>query len=277
MNNYISIRFQSTPEQSEILSALLMDMGFEGAEENGNETIISVEETAFDEGAVKEIMQQFNVDYTLSTVAQQNWNAQWESSFEPVQVGDFALIRASFHEPRQGVQHDIIITPKMSFGTGHHATTYLMIALMKELDFNGRQVIDFGTGTGVLAILAEKLGAKNVFAIDNDEWSISNSEENLAANNCSTIRLQLANEMMHEEKAGIILANINLNVIVANLQKIREASLPGATVLFSGLMTGDEENISRQLQNAGFHIEKIVHRNGWIALLTNPEFSPRLN
>lgn len=268
MNNYISIRFQSTPGQSEIISALLMDMGFEGAEENGNETIISVEEIAFDEAAVKEIMQQFNVDYTLTTVAQQNWNAKWESSFEPVQVGDFALIRASFHEPREGMEHDIIITPKMSFGTGHHATTYLMIELMKDINFNNQQVIDFGTGTGVLAILAEKLGAKQVFAIDNDEWSINNSEENVVANHCKNIRLQLADEMMHEEKAGIILANINLNVIVANLQKIREAGSAGATVLFSGLMTADEENISKQLQNNGFHIEKIVHRNGWIALLT---------
>lgn len=277
MNNYISVSFQSTPEQSEIIAALLMSMGFEGAEENGNETIISIEEVAFDEAAVKEVMQQFNVDYTISTVAQQNWNAQWESSFEPVQVDDFALIRASFHEPQEGVQHDIIITPKMSFGTGHHATTYLMIALMEDINFTGQQVIDFGTGTGVLAILAEKLGAKSVLAIDNDEWSIRNSEENIIANNCKHIRLQLADEMMHREKAGIILANINLNVIVANLQKIREASRPGATVLFSGLMTGDEENISRQLQDNGFHIEKIVHRNGWIAILTNPGFSPGLN
>lgn len=269
MSNYISVRFQSTPEQSEMISAMLMDIGYEGAEEINDETIISIKEETFDEAALKEIMEQLNTAYTFSKVAQQNWNAQWESSFEPVQVNDFALIRASFHEAKEGVAHDIIITPKMSFGTGHHATTYLMIEQMSALDFTNKPVIDFGTGTAVLAILAEKMGAANVLAIDNDEWSISNSKENIEANQCQKIELLLAEEMVANEKASIILANINLNVIVGNLDKIKGSAQNGAFVLFSGLLKEDEETISRALTGNGFQIIKISHRNGWISLLTS--------
>lgn len=268
MNNYISVRFKSTPEQSEIISALLMDIGYEGAEEVNDETIISIKEEAFSEDLLKQIMEPFNIVYTLNTVAQQNWNAQWESSFEPVQVNDFALIRASFHEAKEVIQHDIIITPKMSFGTGHHATTYLMIEQMSSIDFTNKSVTDFGTGTGVLAILAEKMGASHILAIDNDEWSINNSQENMEANHCTKIELQLADEMV-TRKADIILANINLNVIVANLGKIKESAKNDGLILFSGLLKEDEETISGALTGNGFQILKISHRNGWISLLTS--------
>lgn len=269
MSNYISVRFQSTPEQSEIIAALLMDTGYEAAEEKEGETIVSIKEGAFDEAALKSIMDQFDVSYTFNKVAQQNWNAQWESSFEPVEVGGFALIRASFHEPKKDILHDIIVTPKMSFGTGHHATTYLMIEQMSTLDFNNKSVIDFGTGTGVLAILAEKMGASRVLAIDNDEWSINNLKENAEANHCTKIEPLLANEMTTEKKAAIILANINFNVIIANLPKIKAAAENNAFVLFSGLLREDEENISLALKDNGFQIVKISHRNGWISLLTS--------
>lgn len=275
MTNYISVQFKAAPEKAAIIIAFFMDLGFEGAEEDADQTTISIEETNYDQQAVEEIMQQYGIDYSANIVAQQNWNAQWESSFEPVVVDDFVSVRASFHPQNGSAQHDIIITPKMSFGTGHHATTYLMIQLMQDIDFDQKVVIDFGTGTGVLAVLAEKLGASHVLGIDNDEWSINNSEENIAANHCKNIRLQLANEMLHHQQADIILANINLNVIVDNLPNIKEACKPGAYVLFSGLMTADEEIISKKLSMNNFHIEKIVHRNGWIALLTKPLVSPQ--
>ncbi|MBC7936265.1 MAG: 50S ribosomal protein L11 methyltransferase, partial [Rhizobacter sp.] len=247
MHNYISVCFQSTPEQSEMITALLMSMGYEGAEEQDNETIISIKQEAFDETILKKITESFGVTYTLNTVAQQNWNAQWESSFEPVQVDDFALIRASFHAAKTGILHDIIITPKMSFGTGHHATTFLVIQQMSALNFKDKSVIDFGTGTGVLAILAEKMGAGSILAIDNDEWSINNSEENIAANGCDKIDIRLANEMIFEEKADIILANINLNVIIGNIQKIKDAVKNNGSVLLSGLLVVDEETIKEVL------------------------------
>jgi ribosomal protein L11 methyltransferase len=275
MNNYLSVSFKSKPEISGIITALLMDMGYEAAEEINDETIVSIKEDAFDEAALKEIMDPFNTVYTLTVVAPQNWNAQWESSFEPVQVDDFALIRASFHKKKETVLYDIIITPKMSFGTGHHATTYLVIQQMQELDFTNTSVIDFGTGTGVLAVLAEKLGAAAVYAIDNDEWSIENSRENIAANHCTVISLEMANEMRYKEKADIILANINLNVILENLAAIKNSLKSKGQVILSGLLASDEETISTALLANGFDIEKITHRNGWIAILTKPVVFPQ--
>ena len=274
-NEFVSVHFSAPEEKSAVITAFLFDLGYEGLEEQENEQIISINKALFNEDELKAVMDAQQTPYSIEVSAEQNWNAKWEGSFEPVRVENFAVIRASFHEAVSGVEHDIIITPKMSFGTGHHATTFLMIQLMKELDFAGKRVIDFGTGTGVLAILAEKLGASDVLAIDNDEWSIRNSEENIAANHCRHIQPELAEQMVHHIKAGIILANINLNVIVANLQNIRAACEENALVLFSGLMTADEEIISKHLKDNNFHILKIEHRNGWIALLTKPVVFPQ--
>lgn len=269
MDYYISVSFKTGEAQTAMISALLMDMGFEGIEENEKETIASIPETLFEEEAIKAIFQQFEVPYTFSKVEQQNWNAQWEQSFEPVQVDDFAVIRASFHAPVAGVKHDIIITPKMSFGTGHHATTFLMIQEMSALDFTDKTVIDFGTGTAVLAILAEKLGATAILGIDNDEWSINNAKENIAANDCQHITLQKADEMTADKKADIILANINLNVIIANILLIKNACLPKADILLSGLLKEDETQMTEILTKNGFYIQKIIHKNNWIAILTH--------
>ena len=131
------------------------------------------------------VLSHFKFIFKETLIPEANWNQVWESNFDPVIVDDFVAIRADFHEPVKGVSLEIIITPKMSFGTGHHATTYMMIEQMRELDFTGKSVFDFGTGTGVLAILAEKLGANKVIAVDNDEWSIENAEENFEKNNCT--------------------------------------------------------------------------------------------
>ena len=267
MEQFISVWFKADEATTAMLTALLMDEGFEGVEEREEETIVTIPQQNFVAATVAAIFEKFGVTYKHETVQQQNWNAQWESSFEPVKVGNFAAIRASFHAPVTDVAHEIVITPKMSFGTGHHATTYLMIQEMEELDFKGRTVIDFGTGTGVLAILAEKLGAKEVLGIDNDDWSISNAKENLAANSCSTITLQKAEEMLGAE-ADIVLANINLNVIIDNIQKIKSSCKPGGIVLLSGLLKQDEDEISECLTNNGFAILKVLHRNNWIAVLT---------
>lgn len=249
-----------------MIIALLMNEGYEGAEEIGNVTSISIPSDVFDDAILAGIMQMFQTDYSIEEVAQQNWNAAWEQSFEPVQVGQFAVIRASFHEPVEGVTHDVIVTPKMSFGTGHHATTYLMIENMEELDFKQKSVIDFGTGTGVLAILAEKMGATKILATDCDDWSINNAMENMEANDCKYIELQKADGMLAPFTADIILANINLNVIISNLALIHAASAPHTVILFSGLLVSDEANISEKIINAGFDIKKIKHRNNWICV-----------
>ena len=267
MEYFIAVIFKTNEEQTAMLTALLMDAGFEGVEERENETRVFIAEISFEETIPAAIFEQFGLAYSTERIAQQNWNATWESSFEPVQVDDFAAIRASFHAPVKGVEHDIIITPKMSFGTGHHATTFLMIQEMRLLNFKDKSVIDFGTGTGVLAILGEKLGAKETIAIDYDEWSIDNAKENVEANNCSKIVLLKADEMISDIKADVILANINLNVIISNIALIRNACKVDSFILFSGLLVQDEKIMSEVLDVNKLHILKIVSKNNWIAIL----------
>ena len=176
---YIKITFADLqPEQKEILIAQLADAGYEGFEEKDSSLDAFIKSKSFDTIILKEISFKYQTTYTKEKIAETNWNQVWESNFEPVIVNDYVAIRADFHKPIANTKFEIVITPKMSFGTGHHATTYMMIELMKEIDLNGSSVLDFGSGTGILAILAEKEGAKNIEAIDNDDWSIANAGEN---------------------------------------------------------------------------------------------------
>lgn len=268
MDQYILVRFKTDAVQAAMIEAFLMDMGFEGIEENEEGCIASIPESTFDKEATDAIFKQFGTNYETDLVQQQNWNALWEQSFEPVVVDDFVAIRASFHEPVANVEHEIVITPKMSFGTGHHATTYLVMQGMKSIDFKGKSVIDFGTGTGVLAILAEKLGAQTVLGIDYDDWSINNALENIEANQCRHIQLLKANAMVEEQKADVILANINLNVIIDNITLIKKACNPGAVVILSGLMSQDESQMREILTIHEFKILRCETKTNWIAIKT---------
>ena len=266
MDGYQIVSFKATEELTAIITAVLMNEGFEAVEEKEEETIASIPLALFNEQAVKVIFNNYSTLYTVKKVAQQNWNAQWESSFEPVIIEKFVTVRASFHQKNTTVLHDIIITPKMSFGTGHHATTYLMIQEMESINFKNKSVIDFGTGTGVLAILAEKLGAASVLAIDNDEWSINNANENIKANDCSLINLQLSCKMLDHQTADVLLANINLNVIIENMCHIKKVCTRETTVLLSGMLLCDVDAISGKISQEGFYIDKITDKEGWVVL-----------
>ena len=254
--------------EDELLIALLEEYatGFEQAD---NE----LKAYTSDKNQFDKILSGTNLQFEISSIEDKNWNEVWEKSFEPITIfvkdKPYAHIRASFHPKNIEAEFNIEITPKMSFGTGHHATTFQMIAEMAALDFTGKRIIDFGTGTGVLAILAEKCGASSVVAIDNDEWSIRNAEENILLNNCSRIDLRHAETLIIENNADIILANINLNIIIANLNKIFNALKAGGTVIMSGMLTSDKERISNELLNNGFILKDIRERNGWI--LVNAE------
>jgi ribosomal protein L11 methyltransferase len=188
------------------------------------------------------------------------------SNFQPVVVDDFCAVRASFHQPIRGVEHEIIITPKMSFGTGHHATTYMMMQQMREINFQDQSVFDFGTGTGVLAILAEKLGSPSVTAIDVDDWSIINAGENITTNHCHKIHLYKSSRVPHQQ-FDIILANINRNVIIQNFNEIINAAKPGSSILFSGLLTADESDIVKEAHSRNINLIKQVSKNNWVCLL----------
>jgi ribosomal protein L11 methyltransferase len=264
MENYIQVSIAVQPgERAEIVLAILAANGFEGFEETAEGLKAFIVQTDFDEAILRELLAAHHLEYSLQTIEQQNWNAQWESGFEPVRVNDFAAIRASFHAPCAGVEHEVIITPKMSFGTGHHATTYMMVEQMEQINFAEKSVLDFGTGTGVLAILAEKMGASSILGIDNDDWSITNTIENLEANGCHHTRAEKAEAVPIEQQFDIILANINLNVITASLLAIVKACKPGAKVLLSGFLAADVAVLVPLLEAHLFQKVEIFERNNW--------------
>ncbi|MCO6498418.1 MAG: 50S ribosomal protein L11 methyltransferase [Chitinophagaceae bacterium] len=253
-------------EEAEILMAALTDYGFYAFEEGEESLTAYIVKQDYDEQALRSLIPA-DVLIRIEEIEDKNWNSEWESAFEPVIVDDFVGIRAGFHETLKDVQHEIIITPKMSFGTGHHATTEMMVRLMKDVDFKGKIAIDFGTGTGVLAILAEKLGAANIFALDNDEWSIENAGENVKNNHCEAITLSLASDISAAPKADIVLANINLNVLLKFAASIADKLNPNGLVLLSGILESDRETILKTYKVLGFSELKEVSLRGWIAIL----------
>lgn len=272
--DYIQILFTDIDEtKTEIIIALLIDIGFEGFQEENNLLKALIPIHQFDENLFNSISEINHLKYLKSIIKEQNWNEKWEANFEPVLVNHpttskpFVFIRASFHDENNSFEYNIEVTPKMSFGTGHHATTYLMVANMSGIDFKNKTVIDFGTGTGVLAILAEKMGAKSVLAIDNDEWSINNAKENIKVNNCKNITILQAETIPKGNKADIILANINLNIIKENIVEIKDAGLNETIFLFSGIMLHDEHKILEELTNAGMNINNVFRKENWLSVL----------
>lgn len=186
-------------------------------------------------------------EYSIEEIPFKNWNAEWESNFNPIRVDDFCYIRAPFHPPIQEVEHDIVIDPKMAFGTGHHATTYQMIKQMSGLEFFHKKVFDFGTGTGILAIIAYKKGADDVLAIDNDPLATDNTRENILQNNTAEVKVEQATiEQIDETSFDMILANINLNVLLNTAEELNKRSKTGTVLLMSGFYLEDLPKIKSQ-------------------------------
>ncbi len=265
--NYIEVIIQTgNKELQEILIAELSSENYYGFEEDDESIKAFINEDEFDETMLRSILGNHNVKFSLNIIAEQNWNQLWESNFEPIAVDDFVGVRASFHQPIENVQHEIIITPKMSFGTGHHATTWMMMKEMQSLNFSNKTVFDFGTGTGILAILAEKLGANEVLAVDYDDWCIQNATENLETNDCKKIILMKGDTADVLQQFDIILANINRNIIEDNLQYLAKNLVNNAQLILSGLLKEDEEPVKQQLLAYNLTPVNTLHRSGWIAI-----------
>ena len=268
MSNYIKIEIEtSSKEQLEILIAELSEINFEAFEENENSLSAFIREECFNEEQLNKILSPKNIFFTKAIIEDTNWNSKWESEFEPVVVDNFVSVRANFHKPIENVKHEIIITPKMSFGTGHHATTYLMLQQMQNINFCGKIVLDFGTGTGILAIMAKKLGAQKIVAIDNDEWSINNAKENLAANDCSDIFLIQKNNLSGLEKFDIVLVNINLNVIISSIDQLKDNTHNSSQLLVSGFLFKDKKVLTESFSDAGFKLIALSKKNEWLSML----------
>lgn len=267
MGDHIQITFSGIgPEQQEWIIAHLAEAGYEGFEECENQLKAFIQEKDFDRFILKELAYKYQLGYEESRIAEQNWNAVWEANFQPVIVDDFVAVRADFHEPVNYVAEEIIITPKMSFGTGHHATTYMMMQQMRSIDFRNKTVFDFGTGTGVLAILAEKLGAVNILAADNDYWSITNATENISRNNCCRIQVRQVNEAVSDLSFDIILANINKNVILDNLGILSKYLNKGGIFLCSGILKEDESDLVKAAESGMLFFAERVEKDNWLCL-----------
>ena len=252
-----------TLEQSDMLIAALSEQGYDGFEETPSELRAYIPSAQFDIAVANEFANYHSVSIRINELQATNWNQQWESNFDPVTIESFLHIRAAFHPVWGQANHEIVITPKMSFGTGHHATTRLMATEMSKLQWDQKKVFDFGTGTGILAILAEKLGAGQIVAIDNDTWSIENAAENFGTNECKHIELHLSEQLPDHSKFDIILANINTFIIKQYLFSLVKLLEPGGQLLLSGLLVEDMmelRSLCDQLQLRTLSAETL---NGW--------------
>ncbi|MBK9257982.1 MAG: 50S ribosomal protein L11 methyltransferase [Saprospiraceae bacterium] len=255
----------------EALLGLLSEYPFESFEETDEQLIGYIPETQLTDQISKEIneiIHKFSADYQVETIEPQNWNEIWEASFQPVIVEDFCIVRADFHPTDEDIQHDLIINPKMAFGTGHHATTYMMIRKMADLDFSGKSVFDFGCGTGILAILASKLGAEKIDAIDIETESYQNTIENSAQNHVHNVTAYLGSlEDISPKKYDIILANINRNILVRYVDDLKDRMHTDSYLLVSGVLVEDKEILEKAFKAKGFVSVSDLQKDNWICIL----------
>lgn len=267
MSDYIQVEMIVNSEtDKDVMIARLINIGFEGFEEEKNVVRAFIAEKDYNERYLQSIAGENGRKYVSSLIKHQNWNEAWEASFEPVILEDFCAVRAEFHAPIHRVLHEIIITPKMSFGTGHHATTFMMINAMRHIDIKAKSVFDFGTGTGILAVLAEKMGASSIEAIDNDDWSIENGKENLRINNCRKVTLYKSDSLPLKRKVDLLLANLNKNVIVHHLKWMKKILTPLGIVLISGLLVDDLDELIIETKELKFALLAKQEINGWLCL-----------
>ena len=208
--------------------------------------------------------QELEIEWDTKIIPPENWNRQWEENFSPIRVGERCLVRADFHPPEKS-EYELVITPKMSFGTGHHETTQMMISFLLDLNCNNKTVLDMGTGTGVLAILAEKRGAKTVIAVDNDPWCVENTLENFEMNFCQKISAQLSSTVPKKNKYDMVLANINRNVLLKQIADYAQVLAPEGDLLTSGFYIEDLGIIQNACETEGFRFIRNLDVNNWVA------------
>jgi ribosomal protein L11 methyltransferase len=273
MNEFIKIEFEFlSDEQKGILIAMLSELNYEGFEEEGDLLKAYIPARLYNETELRNLANTHQLSFALTELADKNWNQLWESNFHPVIIDHpvankpWVGIRAEFHQPLNNVEHEIIITPRMSFGTGHHVTTLMMIQMMSELSFMEKSVLDFGTGTGILAILAERLGARKIVAMDYDPQSIKNAVENFISNHCKNIQLVEASSAEGRGKYDIIVSNIIKNVIVGNLGAFSRQLAGGGVLLLSGLLEQDQDTIVKSAEKNGLILSKKISKRNWLGL-----------
>ena len=271
---YIEVKFKITTDVevvSELLTAFLAEVGYDSFEssDTGLNAFINsddFEETKLVELLGNNIFEKNKIKFTATKVPDKNWNKVWESGFKAIVINDNCIIRAPFHSTKKEFKYDIIIEPKMSFGTGHHETTSLMINAIIKLNLVGKSVLDMGCGTGVLSILSSMKGAKSVTAIDIDEWAFLNSVENIEKNNIKNIDVVKGDiTEISNNKYDVILANINRNILLRDIKAYSESLVSGGTLLLSGFYLKDVKDIMLTGLRCSLKFDSVKEKNDWVS------------
>ena len=274
-NIYIEYNFKVIPKEpaAEILIAELGAVGFESFVENEDGVTAYIQKEEWNSNILDTIFvlnsDEFSIEYNQNEVEQTNWNAEWEKNFTPIEVDEIVSIRAPFHE-NSNLKYDIVIEPKMSFGTGHHETTHMMVQHLLQLDLNNKQTLDMGCGTGILAIFAEMKGAKPIDAIDIDNWCYENSIENVTRNNCHHISVfEGDSSLLINKKYDLIIANINRNILLMDMKVYANCLKEKGILLLSGFYEEDIPIIDAEVSKYNLKLESFIQRNNWVALKYN--------
>ena len=274
MMNYITVTFFVSPEFTDILIAELSEIGFDIFLESEHGFQASIEKDLYSKDAIEEIISRYKefispLSYTEEEVEKKNWNEEWEKNYDPIIVSDTCIVKASFHQIEKKYPYEIIVNPKMSFGTGHHETTFLMLQKQLTIDHTDKKVMDLGCGTGILAIMANKLGAKEIVVCDIDEWCVENSSENFGLNGCENIKtfLGTVENIPDHGPQDIILANINRNVLLEEIPRYSSLLKNNGYLLLSGFYERDIEDIKKLASKNQLKYQNHETKKDWAVVL----------
>ena len=271
---FIEVKIVASSELSELLIAELVEIGYDSFQETDSGLDAYIEQSIFNEIQLQEVLHRYtaegSIPYSFGLLEDKNWNEEWEKNFQPVIIEEKCIVRASFHTPEKPYLYDIVINPKMSFGTGHHETTSMMIANQLEIDHNKKTVMDAGTGTGILAIMASKLGASLINAFDVEDWAFENLKENAILNGCSNILVgkgDISQVELSEKEYDIVLANINRNVLMDELPEYSKRLKSGGTIVLSGFYIDDIPMLVEKASTVGLKKISFKEKNKWASLV----------
>ncbi|PTX22863.1 ribosomal protein L11 methyltransferase [Pontibacter mucosus] len=271
--DFIEVTLKVNADFADILTAELGELGFDAFVETEDGFSAYVEEEKYNQQDLEEVLARYadfvQVEYTVQKIERQNWNEEWERNFEPLFIGGQVSVRASFHEKPAEAKYDIVINPKMSFGTGHHETTTLMIENQLTLDHQGKRVLDMGCGTGILAIMAGELGAAEIVAVEIEDWTVENARENAELNGYAGIDVRLggAETIAGDAPYDIILANINRNVLLEDMPAYKAVLKPGGYLLLSGFYTEDLPMIQQRCEELDLTYGSHRVKNNWVSAI----------
>ena len=261
----------ASPEITDILMAELGEIGFDIFEDLDSGIAAYCPMDIYDAGLANEILDRYrflgSIDVVFNDIKKENWNAVWETNYDPIRIANDVYIRASFHEPDPSVPIEIVINPKMSFGTGHHQTTAMMVAALLEIELTNKSVLDAGTGTGILAFVALKRGASRVHGFDIDVWSVENSIENAGLNNCESVTFSQGT--IREEDAtpyDVLIANINRNILLDELAEYAKRIVPSGYLFLSGFYVSDVSMLEEAARVLGFTLQTQAEKEQWACL-----------